>query len=45
MQVQIGVRALHGLAIPEGKRLGIYGMSDLFFDIQLEKSEDFCTTY
>lgn len=40
MQVQIGIRALHGLDIPAGKRIGLYGLSDVFFDIKLEISED-----
>jgi molybdopterin-synthase adenylyltransferase len=40
LQVQIGVRALHGLAIPAGKRLGLYGLSDVFFEIHLAISED-----
>ncbi len=40
LQVQIGVRALHGLTIPAGKRLGLYGLSDVFFDMKLEISED-----
>ena len=40
LQVQIGVRALHGLQVPAGKRLGLYGLSDVFFDITLEKSGD-----
>lgn len=40
MQVQIGLRALHGLETPEGKRLGLYGLSDVSFDISLEIAED-----
>lgn len=40
LQVQIGIRALHGLEIPAGKRLGLYGLSDVFFDMKLELSED-----
>src|SRR5262245_39562912 len=36
MQVQIGVRALHKMDIPAGKRLGLYGLSDMFFDVKLE---------
>ena len=40
LQVQIGVRALHGLEVPAGKRLGLYGLSDIFFDVQLEISTD-----
>ena len=40
LQVQIGVRQLHGLQVPAGKRLGLYGLSDVFFDIALEISED-----
>jgi adenylyltransferase/sulfurtransferase len=40
LQVQIGIRALHGLPIPSGKRIGLYGLSDVFFDIHLEKSDD-----
>jgi adenylyltransferase/sulfurtransferase len=40
LQVQMGVRQLHGLQVPAGKRLGLYGLSDVFFDIALEISED-----
>ena len=40
LQVQIGVRALHGLTIPSGKRLGLYGLSDVFFEIQFAISEE-----
>ncbi|MDC3379417.1 ThiF family adenylyltransferase [Planctomycetota bacterium] len=40
LQTQIAVRAIHGMRIPAGRRLGLYGMSDVFFDIQLETSED-----
>jgi molybdopterin-synthase adenylyltransferase len=40
LQVQIGIRSLHGLNIPSGKRLGLYGLSDVFFDIQLAISDE-----
>jgi molybdopterin-synthase adenylyltransferase len=40
LQVQIGIRALHGLPIPSGKRLGLYGLSDVFFEIQLAISDE-----
>ncbi|MGE0707810.1 MAG: ThiF family adenylyltransferase [Planctomycetota bacterium] len=40
LQTQIAVRLIHGLRVPHGRRLGLYGMSDVFFDIQLEVSED-----
>ncbi|HSE40738.1 MAG TPA: ThiF family adenylyltransferase, partial [Acidobacteriota bacterium] len=40
LQVQLGVRHLHSLQVPAGKRLGLYGLSDVFFDIALEISED-----
>jgi len=40
LQVQLGVRYLHGLQVPAGKRLGMYGLSDVFFDIALQISED-----
>jgi hypothetical protein len=40
LQVQIAVRYLHGLELPTGKRLGLYGLSDLFFDYKLEISSD-----
>ncbi len=40
LQTQIAIRAIHGLDIPEGKRIGMYGLSDLFFDINLEISDD-----
>ncbi len=40
LQVQLAVRHLHQLQVPAGKRLGMYGLSDVFFDIALEISED-----
>lgn len=40
LQTQIAVRAIHGLPVPSGRRLGLYGMSDVFFDIQLAIDED-----
>jgi adenylyltransferase/sulfurtransferase len=40
LQVQLGIRQLHGLQVPAGKRLGLYGLSDVFFDIALEISEE-----
>lgn len=40
LQVQIALRQLHGLDVPAGKRLGLYGLTDLFFDYKLEISED-----
>lgn len=40
MQVQIGLRALHELDVPAGMRLGLYGLSDVFFQINLEISKD-----
>jgi adenylyltransferase/sulfurtransferase len=40
LQTQIGTRALHGLEIPAGKRIGLYGLSDVFFEMKLEISED-----
>jgi adenylyltransferase/sulfurtransferase len=40
LQTQIGVRMLHGLQIPAGKRIGLYGLTDVFFDIKLEISKD-----
>jgi molybdopterin/thiamine biosynthesis adenylyltransferase len=40
LQVQIAIRALHGLTIPSGKRIGLYGLSDVFFEIQLERSTE-----
>lgn len=40
IQVQIGIRKLHDLPIPCGKRIGTYGLSDVFFDICLEISAD-----
>jgi molybdopterin/thiamine biosynthesis adenylyltransferase len=43
LQTQIAVRAIHGLRIPTGRRIGLYGMSDVFFDIQLSKDPD-CPT-
>lgn len=40
LQTQIAVRMIHGLRIPAGRRIGLYGMSDVFFDYQLTQSED-----
>ena len=40
LQTQIAVRCIHGLRAPYGRRLGLYGMSDVFFDIKLSVSED-----
>jgi len=40
LQTQIAVRLLHGLPVPQGRRLGLYGMTDRFFDISLDVSED-----
>jgi len=40
LQVQIGIRALHDLKIPSGKRIGLYGLSDVFFEIQFETSNE-----
>jgi len=39
LQTQIAIRAIHDLHVPSGRRLGLYGMSDLFFDIKLDISE------
>lgn len=40
LQAQIAVRLIHGMPVPSGRRLGLYGMSDVFFDIQLHVSDD-----
>jgi len=40
LQSQIAVRMLHDLPTPRGRRLGLYGLSDTFFDIALSISED-----
>jgi molybdopterin-synthase adenylyltransferase len=40
LQTQIAIRAIHGLNIPQGKRIGLYGLTDIFFDIALEISDD-----
>lgn len=40
LQTQIATRLIHGMPVPSGRRLGLYGMSDVFFDIQLETSEE-----
>ena len=40
LQTQIAVRLIHGLPAPAGRRLGLYGMTDVFFDIQLAIDED-----
>ncbi len=40
LQTQVAVRLLHGLPVPYGRRLGLYGMSDLFFDITLDVADE-----
>ena len=40
LQVQVAVRLLHGMEIPQGRRIGHYGLSDLFFDLRLGRSDD-----
>ena len=35
LQTQIAVRIIHDLPVPSGRRLGLYGMTDMFFDYQL----------
>lgn len=40
LQTQIATRLIHGMPVPSGRRLGLYGMSDVFFDIQLETSDE-----
>lgn len=44
MQSQIAVRHLHGRPIPAGRRLGMYGMTDLTFDIKLSEDPE-CMTH
>jgi molybdopterin/thiamine biosynthesis adenylyltransferase len=44
MQSQIAVRHLHGRPIPAGRRLGLYGMTDLTFDITLSEDPE-CLTH
>jgi adenylyltransferase/sulfurtransferase len=39
IQTQIAVRRIHNMRVPTGRRLGLYGMSDVFFDIELSVSE------
>lgn len=45
IQTQIAIRLIHGMQVPAGRRLGLYGMSDVFFDIQLEIDEDNCPAH
>lgn len=40
LQTQIAVRLIHGMPVPSGRRLGLYGMSDVFFDITLDVSDE-----
>lgn len=40
LQTQIAVRMIHGLRVPASRRIGLYGMSDTFFDIKLEINEN-----
>jgi len=45
LQTQIAIRLIHGMPVPSGRRLGLYGMSDVFFDIQLEVDEENCPAH
>ena len=40
LQTQIAIRQIHEMPVPAGRRLGLYGLSDTFFDIQLEIDQD-----
>ncbi|MBX3466895.1 MAG: ThiF family adenylyltransferase [Planctomycetes bacterium] len=40
LQTQIAVRLIHGMPVPAGRRLGLYGMSDVFFDYHLDVSPE-----
>lgn len=40
IQTQVAVRLIHGLPVPAGRRLGLYGLTDVFFDYQLGIDED-----
>jgi adenylyltransferase/sulfurtransferase len=44
IQTQVAIRALHGRPIPGGRRLGLYGLSDVTFDVKLERAEE-CGTH
>lgn len=44
LQVQLAVRALHDLRVPVGRRMGLYGLSDVWFDTALSISET-CGTH
>lgn len=44
MQTQIAIRHVHGRPVPKGRRLGLYGMTDLTFDITLERDPE-CQTH
>lgn len=40
LQVQIAIRAMHGRPVPAGRRIGLYGLSDVTFDVKLEKNDE-----
>jgi molybdopterin/thiamine biosynthesis adenylyltransferase len=40
LQTQIAIRAMHGRPVPAGRRLGLYGMSDVMFDVKLSVSDE-----
>jgi molybdopterin/thiamine biosynthesis adenylyltransferase len=44
MQSQIAVRHIHKLPIPAGRKIGLYGMTDLNFDIKISQDPD-CLTH
>jgi len=39
LQTQIAIRLVHGMRVPAGRRIGLYGMTDMFFDIELAIDE------
>jgi adenylyltransferase/sulfurtransferase len=44
LQTQIGIRAIHGRPVPGGRRIGLYGLSDVTFDVKLDVAEE-CATH
>ncbi|MEZ6187986.1 MAG: ThiF family adenylyltransferase [Planctomycetota bacterium] len=45
LQTQIAVRLIHSMPVPSGRRLGLYGMSDVFFDITLDVDAENCPAH
>ncbi|MBI3724875.1 ThiF family adenylyltransferase [bacterium] len=44
LQTQIAIRQIHGRPVPSGRRIGLYGLSDVTFDVKLGPSPE-CATH